>query len=154
MTEEFINVTGINSLHIWIDRFVAKLPKTAGKDMLKRFANENLKSIRAHLNADAIYHSEHPGRLGKSFAYHFTSPYNLIIDSSHPGARAANDGMTSFKSGQFRKRFPGGKWRTIKAPGKIMTKSRALHFVEYSVISVTKKMDGIIDQCMKKRGLI
>ena len=149
---EFVNITGINSLFVWLDRVVAKIPETAGRDMLIKFGDETVKRIRTNISADAIYHSEHPGRLGKSFAYHFTSPYNLVIDSTHPGAKAANDGMTSIKRGKFRKRFPGGKWRTIVGRGKVMSRSRAMHFVEYAVLDVTKKMDGIIDQSMKKRG--
>lgn len=151
---EFVNITGINSLYIWLDRVVAKLPETAGKDMLIKFGSNTLRHIRVNLSSGAIYHSEHPGRLAKSFAYHFTGPYNLIIDSTHPGAVAANDGMTGPKSGMYRKRFPGGKWRTVRRAGRVMSTSRALHFVEYAVLDVTKEMDGIIDESMKKRGFI
>lgn len=152
MVQEFIKVIGFKSATVWMDRVVARLPETAGRDIIQAFGKKLVRKIRVYAGQDAIYHSEHPGMLGRSFAWHMQGKYVVIIDSSHPGAEAANYGMTTSKTGLQRVRFPGGKWRTIKRPGKIMTKSRALHFVEDAVVDTTKELDGIIEHSMKKRG--
>jgi len=149
---EFISVSGFDSFYVWLDRVAAKIPRTAGKEMLENIGKKMVKSIRLNIRADTIYGSEHPGRLGKSFAVEPKGPYRIAITSTHPGARAANDGMRTFKRGKFRRRFPGGVWRTIPGRGKVMTKSRAMHFVEHAVIDVTKSMDGIIEKSMRRRG--
>jgi len=160
---EFVSITGIKSLYVWIDRVVARLPETAGKDMIIKFAEKTILKIRTYASQDAIYHSEHPGRLGRSFHFKMKSPYMVSIDSNYAGAEVANNGMLAPKKGKVRVKFPGGKWRTLTRIGKkrggtksagsmTMTKSRALHFVESAVADVTRKMDGIIDQSFKKQG--
>ncbi len=149
---EFISVSGFDSIYVWIDRVAARLPQTAGKEMLDKIGKNMVRSIRLNIKADTIYGSEHPGRLGKSFAVESKGKFRIAIISTHPGARAANDGMMSFKRGKFRRRFPGGAWRTIPGRGKVMTKSRAMHFVEHAVIDVTKSMDGVIEKSMRRRG--
>ena len=152
MVQEFVKVIGFKSATVWLKRVVARLPETAGKEIIQTFAKKVVGKIRVYAGQDAIWHSENIGMLGKSFAWHMQGRYQVIIDSSHPGAKAANDGMTTPKSGLQRVKFPGNKWRTIKIPGKIMTKSRALHFVEHAVVDATKELDGIIEENLRKRG--
>lgn len=148
---EFIKLVGMRSTMVWLDRVVARLPNTAGREIIRTFAKGLVNRIRIYSQQGAIYHSEKPGMLGKSFAYHFQGPYQIVIDSTHPGAEAANYGMTKLLIGKKRVRLPGGKWRVSKKGG-VMTKSRALNFVEYAVVDETKRMDGIIESNMKKRG--
>ncbi len=152
MAREFVKVIGFKSVSVWIDRVVARLPDTAGKEIIQEFGRRLVSKIRVYAGQDAIYHSEHPGRLGRSFAWHMQGSHMVIIDSSHPGAEAANYGMNTVKGGLQRVRFPGGKWRTVRRLGKVMTKSRALHFVEGAVVDATKEFDGIIEHNMRKRG--
>lgn len=151
---EFVKVYGFKSATVWMKRVVARLPETVGKEIIQTFAKKVVGKIRVYAGQDAIYHSEHPGMLGSSFRWHMQGKYRVVIDSSHPGAEAANYGMRKSKYGFQRVRFPGGRWRTIKKANRSMTPSRALHFVEYAVIDVTKELDGVIEQSLKKRGFV
>ena len=150
--KEILVVKGFEPAVVWLDRVVSKIPKVTGKRILNRVGKRLVESIRLNIKADTIYGSEQRGRLGKSFRVESKGPYTVVITSTHPGARAANDGMRTFKRGKFRRRFPGGKWRIVTGRGKVMTKSRAMNFVEHAVIDVTKKMNGIVEKSLKEKG--
>lgn len=151
---EFVKVYGLKSATVWMGRVVAKLPDTAGREIIRTFAKGVVGKIRVYAGQDAIYHSERPGELGRSFRWRMQGRYRVVIDSTHPGAEAANYGMTRTKYGFQRVRFPGGKWRVVRMRNRSMTKSRALHFVEDAVVDEVRVLDGVIEQNLKKRGFV
>ncbi len=148
---DLIRVVGFRSVTVWMRRVVARLPETAGKEIIQDFSRKVVKSAQINLQTDAIYHSERPGMLGKSIAWHMEGEYQAVVDSTHPGAEAAEYGMRSVKQGYKRVRLRSGKWRIVKAPGEVMTQSRALNYMANAIESVTRTMDGIVNRSLNKR---